>query len=466
MKHYTRALVLSSIALAFFSGLLAILLLAGNKEPAQPTATVYEINSFSVTEISAVAVNNASGAYGFILGPEGYITVVPEQATEDDYSQDEMRAFVFLLSRLSASQIMDSGTALADFGLEQPLARISLILKDSSTLRFQLGNKSPIDDSYYFQKEGDPRVFLIGRTTAELMLRSRIDYWNKELLPGINTESLDLLQSIRLASKEYTSRNWALEHKGDFTFQLVEPVSLAIKTDNAFSMLILPLSTLQPTQFLGLSEDLAPHGLDSPDYTLTVSHGDTTQALLFSEDGQGGFLASRSGKPGVFRLPADSLEFLNLGYRDLIGDYIYNGSMASVDTIEFSRPSAGVSYRLALFGEGAQLYGILDGQSIPYAQVTEALEPLYAIGIVGEVGRGEAGRDKVSKDTMKTSLEQPTAVRVKITKRDGSVDTIEFHPMNESLSYVQINGSVSFTTYTLAAQTIEDAFLELSDSKI
>ncbi|MGD9941252.1 MAG: DUF4340 domain-containing protein [Clostridia bacterium] len=461
MRHYTRALILSSIALVLFSGLLAILLLTDSKEPAQPAATVHEINSFSVTEISAVAVNNATGAYGFILGPEGYITVVPEQPTgEEEYSQDEMRAFVYLLSRLSASQVIDGGGAAADFGLDQPLARVSLILKDSSTLRFFLGSQSPVDDSYYFQKEGDPRVFLIGKTTAELMLRARTDYWNKELLPGINTESMELLQSISLASKEYSARNWTLEHRGNFTFQLVEPISLAIKTDNAFSMLILPLSTLQPARFLGLSEDLAPYGLDKPDYTLTVTHGDTSRVLLFSRDGQGGFHASRSGKPGIFSLPSDSLEFLNLGYRDIVGDYIYNGSMASVDTIEFSRPSAGISYRLTLLGEGAQLYGILDGQSIPYAKVTAALTPLYGIGIVGE-----AGRDKNSMDEIRRATGQRAHAIVNITKRDGSVDTITFHPMNDSLSYVQINGTVSFTTYTQSAQTIENALLELANSK-
>jgi hypothetical protein len=461
MKHYRRALLLSSAALVFFSVLLAILLLADNTEPAQPTPTVYEINSFSVTEISAVAVNNNTGAYGFILGPEGYITVVPEQpAGEDDYSQDEMRAFVFMVSRLNASQVIESGGAAADFGLDQPRARISLILKDSSTLRFFLGNQSPVDDTYYFQKEGDSRVFLIGKTTAELMLRSRADYWNKELLPGISTESLDLLQSVSLASRKYSSRNWRLEHKGDFAFQISEPVSLGIKTDNAFSMVILPLSTLRPEQFIGLPEDLASYGLDNPDYTLTVTHGDTTQVLLFSEDGQGGFHASRSGRPGVFSLRAESLGFLNLGYRDLVGDYIYNGSMASVDTIEYSRSSAGISYRLALFGEGAQLYGILDGQSIPYIQVTEALTPIYGIGIVGEAGRDDASRNELRK-----ALGRPAYASVKITKRDGSVDIIDFHTMNESLSHVLINGNASFTTYTLTAQAIEDALSGLSNRK-
>lgn len=124
MKQYREALILSSIALALCSVLLALLLLADSKESVPQTATIYEINSFSVADISAVAVNNATGAYGFILGPEGYITVVPEQEAEgDDYSQEELRAFVFLLSKLSASQAIDGGAA-AEFGLDQPLARI------------------------------------------------------------------------------------------------------------------------------------------------------------------------------------------------------------------------------------------------------------------------------------------------------------------------------------------------------
>ncbi len=462
MNQYGKALILSSAALIFFSALLAFLLLADDKAPAPQAAIVHEINSLSVSEISAVAVNNATGAYGFIIGPEGYISVVPEHVPpEDDYSQEELRAFVFLLSKLSASQVIDSASAAAEFGLDQPQARISLILKDERTLRFQLGSQSPVDDSYYFQKEGDPRVFLIGGTTASLMLRSREDYWNKELLPGIHTESLDLLQGISLASKEYSSRNWRLEHKGDSAFRLVEPVFLDIKTDNAFGMVILPLATLQPERFLGLSGDLALYGLDKPDHTLTVIHGDAEHVLLFSRDGQGGFNATRSGKPGIFSIPEDRLEFLSLGYRDLIGDYLYNGNMASVDTVEYSRPGSGLAYRLSLLGEGAGLYGIMDGQSIPYMQVTGALAPLYSIGIVGE-----AGRDAASKEAMRITLERPAQVVVRITKRDGTVDTIGFHTMNESLSFVKINGNVSFTTYSLAAQDIEDALAQLSNGNI
>lgn len=458
MKHYRKALILSSIALAFFSALLAFLLLADSKDPVQPRATIFEINNFSVAEISAVAVNNTTGAYGFILGPEGYITVVPEQANEeDDYSQDEMRAFVFLLSKLSASQVVDSGATAADFGLDQPLARISLILKDSSTLRFQLGNQSPVDGSYYLQKEGDPRVYLLGKTTASLMLRARTDYWNKELLPGISTESLDLLQSVTLSSGEHDSRNWRLEHKGDSTFQLAEPVLLPIKTDNVFSMVILPLSTLQPEQFLGLTENLALYRLDKPDYSLTVSHGDATQVLQFSRDGQGGFHATRKDRPGVFHIPEDRLGFLYLSYRELIGNYIYNGSMASVETIEFSRPSSGISYRLALFGEGAQLYGIMDGRSIPYSQLTSGITPLYEIGIVGEADRSGTHRDE-----MRKALEKPAHTVIRVSKRDGAMDVLEFHSMNETLSFVKVNGATSFTSYTLAAQAIEDALAGLS----
>ena len=457
MKQYREALILSSIALALCSVLLALLLLADSKESVPQTATIYEINSFSVADISAVAVNNATGAYGFILGPEGYITVVPEQEAEgDDYSQEELRAFVFLLSKLSASQAIDGGAA-AEFGLDQPLARISMILKDSNTLRFFLGNQSPVDDSYYFQKEGDPRVYLIGKTTAGLMLRGRLDYWNKELLSGMTTESLELLRSVSLWSAKHIPQNWTLTHPGDFSFLLTEPFILNVKTDNVFSKIILPLTTLRPGQFLGLSDDLASFGLDKPEYTLTITHGDTTQVLLFSQDGQGGFHASRKGKSGVFSIPGERLEFLNLSYRELIGDYIYNGSMASVDTIELIRPLSELSYRLSLFGEGAQLYGIMNGQSIPYTEVTSALKPLYEIGIVAEARQSENHDNEV-----KTALERSAHTSIHITKRDGTKDILEFHSMDEALSLVRINENISFTAYTRAAQAIEESLAGIS----
>ena len=458
--RYRRILVFFSIALLVSTALLVLLLTTGT-DPKVGSVTrpesVYEINALNVADISAVAVKNRTGTYGFIIGPDGTTTLVSEPEIPDaDYSQEEMQAFIFILSKLTATQAVDAKGRLAEFGLEDPQARVSLILRDSRTLRFSLGNKSPVNEGYYFMKEGDERVFLIGKVTADLMLRSRTDYWNRQLVPKIATESIEALKSISLSAKTGAAHGWRLEHEGEFSFTLAEPAAVPLKADTVFSMIVLPLSSFYPQSFVSLSDDLSTYGLDTPDFRLTVEYADGTITLLFSQDGKGGYYAAKAGSPAVFQVSEEGADFLSVTYRDLLGDYIYNGDISTVESIEFTGKSARVPLKLSILGNDGQGYGIMNGISVPGDRLAQAVEPIYRIGITGELGQDSALREEARK-----AAEKPPQATVRIRKRNGTTDILDFLPLNETRSFVRVNGKINFTAYPQAAGAIETALAAL-----
>jgi len=458
--RYTRMLAFSSLAFLISSALLILLFRTGTPPKPGSVASgkaVYEINALNVADISAVAVRNHTGAYGIIIGAGGTTTLVSEpEITGADYSQEEMQAFIFILSKLSTAQALDTKGTLAEFGLDEPLARISLILKDSQTLRFSLGSQSPVSEDYYFRKEGDERVYLIGKVTADLMLRSRLDYWNRQLLPKIATESIEDLKGISLSAKSGATRTWRLEHEGDFSFRLTEPVSVPLKADTVFSLLVLPLSSFYPQAFVALSDDLSIYGLDKPDYKLTVAYADGTFAVHFSPDGKGGYYAAKAGSAAVFQVSEEGADFLSVTYRELLGDYIYNGDIATAESIEYGGLPGSVPLTLSILGEDGQSYGIMNGISIPGARLAKALEPLYHIGITGE-----SQRDAASQEAARKAAKQAPQATVRIKNRNGTTDVLEFLPANETRSFVRVNGNIYFTAYTQAAEAIEAALATL-----
>ena len=462
--RYKRMLIACSTALLVSSALLILLLTTGTSpkdRTGKPVETVYGINSLNVVDISAVAVKNRTGAYGFIIGPDGSTTLVSEpEITGADYSQEEMQAFIFILSKLSAVQAIDTKGTLAEFGLEEPQARISLILKDSRTLRFSLGSQSPVNEDYYFRKEGDERVYLIGQVTAELMLRSRLDYWNRQLLPKIATESIEDLKGISLSAKSGAARSWRIQHEGNFSFRLAEPVSVPLKADTVFSLLILPLTSFYPQSFVALSEELSVYGLDKPDYELTVAYADGTFAVHFSQDGKGGYYAAKAGSPAVFQVSEEGADFLSVTYRGLLGDYIYNGDITTAERIEFRGLPGSVPLTLSILGEESQSYGIMNGISIPGDRLAKALEPLYRIGITGE-----PERDAASQEAARKAAKQAPQATVRIKNRNGTTDVLEFLPADEARSFVRVNGNIYFTAYTQAAEAIEAALATLGPMK-
>jgi len=462
--RYRRMLVLCSLALLGFSALLVLLLMTGSSpktRSGEPAEAIYEINSLNVAEISAVAVKNRTGAYGFILGPNGTTTLVSEpEIAGADYSQEEMQAFIFILSKLTAIQALGSKGSLAEFGLDEPQARISIIMKDTRTLRFSLGNQSLVNEGYYFRKEGDDRVFLIGKASADLMLRSRTDYWNRQLLPKIATESIDALRSISLYSKTGSAHGWRVEHEGDFSFHLAQPASVPVKADTVFSLLVLPLSSFYPQSFVALAEDLATYGLDKPEYKLTVAYADGSYDLIFSPDGKGGYYAAKAGSPAVFLVSADGADFLSVTYSDLIGDYLYNGDIGAVESIEFSRAPGTGPFKLSILGEEGQQYGIMNGVSIPGDRLAQAIKPIYEIGITGE-----RGQDSTSLEEARKAAKETPHATVRIRKKNGTSDILDFLPVNETRSFVSVNGDIYFTAYPQAAKAIEGALAALESSK-
>jgi hypothetical protein len=59
---------------------------------------------------------------------------------------------------------------LADFGLMEPQAEVTLGLSDETTVSFTIGDKNPSGTDYYIQKEDDPEVHLVAASSIDGLL--------------------------------------------------------------------------------------------------------------------------------------------------------------------------------------------------------------------------------------------------------------------------------------------------------
>jgi len=439
--------------------LAALLLWLLPRDPrlAQALPTTYPVNSLNVADISAVAVKNGTDAFGLMVGPDGSVSLVAkDDAAGADYSADEMRAFIFLLARLTASQALEPQQNLADFGLREPRASLAVILRDGRTLRMRLGKPSAVGDGYYFQKDGDARVFVIGKLTGDLMLRARSDFWNKQLMPELTAQTVNSLTSVQLASRRQPNANWRLAHRGDASFQLAQPVNGLVHAENAFKLVLFPLSALQADALVSATGPLLAYGLDQPSQELTLQWDGQPIRILIAAAPQGGFFVNRKGHPAVFSLSSEKSAFLRLAYRDLLGDRVYNGSLAAVAAITLARPLEQIVYRLSIRGEGVGLSGVMEGRLVPYTELGRILAPVFDIGIVAEVEN-----DAKTRGAIDHTVARGPQTAVSITNRDGSTDRIEFFAKDASLSYLRLNGRVDFLVYTRAADALADALAQV-----
>lgn len=456
MNYYTRAIAFASAAL-LLSLVALVLLLANAKDTPATQPQAIPIVELPVSDIAAVAINNPHGAYGFILAQDGNIQLLAQpEIAHADYALDAMQAFVFQLSKLTASRAIASPGDLRQYGLDSPQARITIVRKDASKLRLLLGHASPVGDAYYLRKEEGTAVYLIGKRNAEQMLRAQLDYWNRQLLPRIDAQSIDQLDSIELASPGQTATSWRIAHVGNGSFRMTQPVSVPLRADIVFAQLLRGLSELHADRFVALAKPADPLTPAQPPQRLEITFNQQRHTLLFTPDGHGGFLVRSKDGGAVLGLARENAAFLSIPYRDLVGDYVYNTSLAAVQSVAFMREAGGDGIQLTVQGAGAEMVGISQGRSIPAAQLSQAMAPLFAIGIVAEVAHTPQARAQVQ-----AALAQPPTARVVIHKRDGTQDQIAFFPLDAKRSFVRFNGATDFISYTSAADAIEQSLMAL-----
>jgi hypothetical protein len=59
---------------------------------------------------------------------------------------------------------------LADFGLAEPQAKVTLGLSDGTTVSFAIGDQNPNQTDYYVQKEDDPEIHLVAASSISGLL--------------------------------------------------------------------------------------------------------------------------------------------------------------------------------------------------------------------------------------------------------------------------------------------------------
>lgn len=456
--NYARATAVAGTTLGLFLVAL-VLLLWDDKPPAPAAPSVIAVNRLEVGDIAAVAVNNTQGAYGFILAADGAIQLVAEpEIAQARYALNEMQAFVFELSKLSAARSISDPGNLQQYGLDPALARITIVRKDGEKLRLFLGAATPPGDQYYLRKDGDPSVYLIGKSQAERMLRARTDYWDRQLLPRIDAQSVDRLESVQLTAAAQPQNSWRLAPVGNGSFRMTQPVAVSLRADTVFAQLLRPLSELRADRFVALAGNLEGSALLTPTHRLDLVFAGQQHTLLFAPDGQGGSLVRRADGAAVFSLSPDNAAFLSTSYRDLVGEFMYNASMADLQSVTLQRQNERRPFLLTMHGSGLEMVGITEGRSVPAAQLAQSLAPLLAIGIVGEVASTAQARVQVQE-----AVARPALTQVVIRKRDGSQDDIAFFPFDDQRSFVRINGAVDFISYTSAAQAIAQSLRSLQD---
>jgi hypothetical protein len=163
MNTKLRALV---ILLILCAALAAGYVLLPGSAPQDASSSSVTINDIPVGELKALALSTSQGIFGILNGPDG-LSAVPEASLTFDEAQ--MRALVYAACHLTGIRRLDT-FSLQESDIENPLARVTLILTGDRESNFAILRKSPVGSEYLLFSEDEQCVFLISASIAKLFL--------------------------------------------------------------------------------------------------------------------------------------------------------------------------------------------------------------------------------------------------------------------------------------------------------
>lgn len=188
MSKKVKMLVFTAVAMVVLVGALLALkfFLPEKEEVDQGFNQLTYIFDESDKEIETITVDYAGDHY------------VIEKLAAYQYGIAEIQDFTadptafFSLAGASKSiatynEIDAAGSNLADYGLNNPQAKIAFAFKNGPTHVLLIGDKNSSGNGYYCMLEGEDIVYVLQTQTADAYLKTRSDYVDLTVIPGFDT---------------------------------------------------------------------------------------------------------------------------------------------------------------------------------------------------------------------------------------------------------------------------------------
>lgn len=457
----------STKLLPILCGVLAVLIAAtvwvisyNPEEEVNPaTQAVKFLQYDNVDDIVILDVDNETGHFTLANGGEGKGMV--KDVEDDLVSQDKIRAFFQQCQLIYATGTVVEGVAeadLAQYGLAEPSATVTMMDSKESGMQFKLGKLSPDGKNYYMYVTGLDKVYLMDGEMAERFFQSKDNFLQLLFYPSMKDANIKDIASIQVTDANGTGYTLKRTRVSDMTnliyFDMVAPVYITTGRENVDDKLLIPLENLEGDAMVydafsqgELTQDvLAEYGLAEPRYTLQLDYKNQDFTILFGNS-ENGYTYATDGSGKIYTVADDQVEFLSLTYMDIIGSSVYKRNITTISNI--SLDIRGTKYSFDVEGSGNLLTITVGGEKLSTSEFMELFTGLNAISIEGEVEEA--------------SVSGKPIFSMEVTYREGDPnETIRLIPIDDRKCAIEVNGHVAFATYT----TVVDKIANLAELSV
>ena len=270
-----------------------------------------EVKEADLTEINFIRENDR---LTIVQVEEDWEVVYP--AVDVELETRSINDIAYTMSNLYTDQIIEEEPEdLSQYGLDDPQVRAEIVTKDGTKRVVVLGDRSASGIGYYAQIEGESRVFVLRRYSAEKFFTEIEEFRDREIAMP-NMQDLQYLKIVEDRTLEISRIEEGEEWVGFVMagFKVTQPYNrprVADSTRLGELMEQFP-GTLRIEEFVDDNPtNLSQYGLEPPQLTLTLQDSENRFELLLGNPIDNDTLyAMVMGQRRVFAIKNSTIDFL------------------------------------------------------------------------------------------------------------------------------------------------------------
>jgi cbb3-type cytochrome oxidase subunit 3 len=289
--------------------------------------------NFKVEEIASIKFSNKGKTFALKNNNDQWEFAPLIEARGDTA---DIKSFLRKVQKFRVKKFIDENPeSLTQYGLDAPLAQLTLETSSQTPMTLSVGAKSG-DEGFYGKVEGTNNVVLFGRQLVETLSKNPVDFISKTLLEfeEKNVSKIELRtkgEEIVVARNKQDASQWTIK----------KPVET--EADSAtLSSLLFDLRSARVAEFVKTSlKNPELFGLDDPQQVLTVSLGkDKPWTLKLGNQSADGkhYFASRTEDSTVFTIAIEDTDKLFRSLHDLKDKSLLSFKKEDVETISIEYP--------------------------------------------------------------------------------------------------------------------------------
>ncbi len=402
-------------------------------EPAPPTPTAaptptIQLLSVDPAHIVQISIENEADTYAFLKDDEHWFL---KDAPSIAVNESRVESLSFSAATLSANAcITENAAQLADYGLDKPLALITLLLDSGESVSFKIGNLTPAGDGYYGSVGDSTAVYTLPISTGSLFCNplSAYRFMTITALSAADIRSITITKENKPFRVVYVAPPDGVYPGAISTWKIETPILR--DADNALvqEKLLTPLSALVATDIAADNPAaLSEYGFSGDSVEIKTE----TETVRFSvgQTSAGTFVLPEGSSTVYFMGPAP-LSFMEVTPFDILEKMTNLIAIDTVSSIDIRLPGASCTLDITHEGENMRFF-VNDKEAAeePFKAIYVELSALSVDGMI---------------TSSYTAGNTAPAATIVYTLTDGSAVTLAYYPYDDFNYAVFENGESTF----------------------